>query len=200
MISFLRGRLAALSPTEAVIDVQGVGYRVNIPLSTFGQLERSGHEVTVLTHMHVREDALQLFGFASEAEREMFRLLISVSGIGPRMAQGILSGLSTAELKNALLQGSIPVLTSISGVGRKTAERLVVELRDKVGKLEPVPQGAAGGGKEMKVRAEATIALMSLGYSRPSAERAIDTVMRSGADAELPVEDLIKQALHHASR
>ena len=136
MIAYLQGTIVQKNPTDLVIDVNGVGYAVNIPLSTFEKLEHSTGTVKIFTYLHVREDIMQLYGFATEAEREIFRLLISVSGIGPKMAQGILSGLSINEFKQAILDGNIPALTSISGVGKKTAERLVIELRDKLGKTD----------------------------------------------------------------
>ena len=200
MISHLEGKLIHKSPTELVIDVGGVGYLVSIPLSTYERIEDRNGTVRVLTYMHVREDTMQLFGFASEAERSMFRMLLSVSGIGPKMAQGILSGLSTDEIKTAITGGDLTTLTSISGVGRKTAERLIVELRDKVAKteaLEPIP---ASTGQQLKARAEAVSALMSLGHSRASAESAIRAVLKEESDKEISIEELIKRALRHASK
>src|ERR1041385_679476 len=166
MISYLQGTVVQKNPTELVIDVNGVGYAVSIPLSTFEKLEHSNGQIKILTYMHVREDIMQLYGFATETEREIFRLLISISGIGPRMAQGILSGLSTSELKLAILDGNVAILTSISGVGKKTAERLIIELRDKLGKTETQELSSVPTSKLLKTRAEAVIALMSLGYSR----------------------------------
>ena len=150
--------------------------------------------------MHVREDIMQLYGFATETEREIFRLLISISGIGPRMAQGILSGLSTSELKLAILDGNVAILTSISGVGKKTAERLIIELRDKLGKAETQEPSAIPTSKLLKTRAEAVIALMSLGYSRLDAERALRTVGGEMEGKEISVEELIKGALRNASK
>ncbi|MBI3365163.1 MAG: Holliday junction branch migration protein RuvA [Ignavibacteriae bacterium] len=118
MISHLRGKIVHRSPTEIVVDVNGVGYRVNVSITTSEKLHESDSAITILTHLHVREDLMQLYGFATEAERDLFRLLISVSGIGPKMAQGILSGMSPAELREAIVSGNILVLTSISGVGK----------------------------------------------------------------------------------
>ncbi len=199
MISILSGTLAHKSPTELVIDVNGVGYAVHIPLSTFERLEHASGAVKLFTYMHVREDAIQLYGFATEVEREFFRLLISVNGIGPKMAQGVLSGLSTDELREAILRGNVTLLTSVPGVGRKTAERIVIELRDKLGKEEPASEEIPSTTKQMKVRAEAAVALMSLGYSRQAAEKALLQVLRENAGKELSTEELIRLALRRAN-
>lgn len=198
MISYLRGRLVQKNPTEIVIDVNGVGYAVSIPLSTYTKLREATADVTVLTYLHVREDTQQLYGFATEGEREFFKLLISISGIGPKMAQGILSGLGIEELRTSILQGDTAKLTSISGVGRKTAERLIIELRDKVSKAES--PAALPTAPQMKVRAEATIALMSLGYTRQNAEKALSAVFSDSTSQSLSLEELIRAALQHASR
>jgi Holliday junction DNA helicase RuvA len=200
MISHLRGTIVRKEPTELVLDVNGVGYHVIIPLSTYEQLGNSDGVVTILTHMHVREDLMQLYGFATEAERELFRLLISVSGIGPRMAQGILSGLSPADLKNAIGGNNLAALTSISGVGTKTAERIVLELRHKLGKIEASEPALSATSAQLKIRSEALVALMSLGYLRSNAEKALRTVLNESSGNELSVEEMIKRALRHASK
>src|ERR1041385_8476846 len=195
MIAQLTGRLVRKSPTELVIDVNGVGYLLNVSLSTFESVAQSEGSVTILTHLHVREDALQLYGFATQAERELFRLLISVSGIGPRMAQGILSGLSPADLKNAIGGNNLAALTSISGVGTKTAERIVLELRHKLGKIEASEPALSATSAQLKIRSEALVALMSLGYLRSNAEKALRTVLNESSGNELSVEEMIKRAL-----
>ena len=200
MIAYLQGTIVKKKPTDLVIDVNGVGYAVSIPLSTFEKLENSTGTVKIFTYLHVREDIMQLYGFATEAEREIFRMLISVSGIGPKMAQGILSGLSINEFKQAILGGNIPALTSISGVGKKTAERLVIELRDKLGKTELHEIPNIPTSKLLKSRAEAVVALLALGYSRPDAERAVRAVANETDGKELSIEELIKQALRHTSK
>jgi len=200
MISYLYGTIVQKSPTELVIDVNGVGYLVNIPLSTFERLDHVDGQVKILTYMHVREDIMQLYGFSTEAEREMFRLLLSVSGIGPKMAQGILSGLNTDELKTAIVDGNLSALTSITGVGRKTAERLVVELRDKLARTEFTGTTVTQSSMQLRVRSEAVVALMSLGHSRQSAEKAVIAVMKEAAEKEISVEELIKQALRRTSQ
>jgi len=197
MISYLHGRLAEKSPTEVTVDVNGVAYAVHIPLSTFEAIGEVGSEVKILTYLHFREDAMQLYGFATSAERDLFKLLISISGIGPKMAQGILSGVSVSELKNFILYGDFNALMSIPGVGKKTAERLVVELRDKVGKVGyevPVKEDKAAA-----MRSEALLALTSLGYPRATAEKAIRAVLHESDGSGLSVEELIKRALRHTS-
>ena len=200
MISRLKGKVLQKSPTELVVDVGGIGYSVHISLSTFAALEHVEGDATILTHLHVREDALQLYGFATQAERDLFRLLISVSGIGPRMAQGILSGLNPAELKSAIASGNIAALTSVSGVGTKTAERIILELRDKVARAEAAGTGGAPSSAELKARSEAIVALMSLGFTRPNAEKALQAVLREADHQQLSVEEMIRRALHHAAR
>jgi Holliday junction DNA helicase RuvA len=200
MISYLRGRLTEKSPTEITVDVNGVAYAVHVPLSTYEALAEIGSEVKILTYLHFREDAMQLFGFATSAERDLFKLLISISGIGPRMAQGILSGVSVNELKNFILHGNFAGLMSISGVGKKIAERLVIELRDKVGKLPSVSgEVPVKQDKAAILRSEALLALTSLGYARATAEKAIRTVLQETDGSGMTVEELIKQALRHTS-
>lgn len=140
MIATLTGILRSKSPTEIILDVNGVGYSVSIPLSTFEKLTETGSTVTLLTHLQVREDALQLYGFATEKELILFKMLISVSGIGPRIAQGVLSGISASDLREYIIKGNVGALTTIPGVGKKTAERMVVELRDKMSKDEPTAE------------------------------------------------------------
>ncbi len=199
MISHLKGTLTSKSPTEIVVDVNGVGYTVSITVSTFEKLPVTGKEIVVLTHFHVREDAQQLFGFLTEAEREMFRLLISVSGIGPKIAQAILSGATAEALRDMIALGNINSLTSLPGVGRKTAERLVVELRDKVMKLEPETT-TAGAPAATGIRTEVLLALTSLGYNRAIAEKAIRTALQEFNGKEPTLEELLKQAIKTAGR
>jgi Holliday junction DNA helicase RuvA len=180
------------------VDVGGVGYQVSIPLSTFTHFEHSSGEITILTHLHIREDAMQLYGFATESERDLFRLLISVSGIGPRMAQGILSGMGSADLREAILSGNLGALTAIQGVGKKTAERLIMELKEKVGKGMPEEVAPATGSKDLRSRAEAVVALMSLGFTRQGAERTLQEILSKSPTKDLSLEDLIKQALRRS--
>jgi len=200
VIARLSGTLAGKSPTEILVEVGGVSFAVHIPLSTFERLGEVGGTVAVFTHLHVREDALQLYGFATEGERELFRMLIGVSGIGPKMAQGILSGIAAAELKNHILTGNAGALTAVPGVGRKTAERLVVELRDRIARTDGGAVTAAFAGEGAGVRNEALLALTSLGYNRAAAEKAIRGAIQETPDAGSSVEALIKAALRHAAR
>jgi Holliday junction DNA helicase RuvA len=197
MIASLTGILKIKSPTEILLDVNGVGYAITIPLSTYEKLGDAGSEVTIQTHLHVREDALQLFGFATAEERFFFKLLIAVNGIGPKIAQGILSGITVSDLQQHIAQENLAALTAIPGVGRKTAERLIIELRDKIGKREAMTAGSATApGAEGDFRQEALLALTSLGYNRPVAERALRQVLAETKGEHLSLQDLIKRALH----
>ncbi len=200
MITRLRGELIAKSPTEVVVDVNGVGYGVHIPVSTFEKIGDLHSTVQLFTHLHVREDLLQLYGFATDEERAVFRLLISVTGIGPKMAQGILSGISVPDLKTYLASGNAAALISIPGVGRKLADRLVVELKDKMGRLDSGGPGAAfPADAQGSMRSEALLALTSLGYNRAVAERALRAALEELSDNSPTVEGLIKTALRHAA-
>ena len=200
MIASLTGTLRTKSPTEVLVDVQGVGFAVLITLPTYETLGEPGSSVHLLTHLHVREDALLLYGFATDAEREMFRLLTTISGIGPKIAQGILSGVPVNELREHIVAGNVQALVGIPNVGKKTAERLVVELRDRLTRESPatVP-GAPSGGTPPELRAEALLALTSLGFTRASAEKALRQVLQNARGEQLSVEELIKRALRHAT-
>lgn len=197
MISRLKGTIISITPTEIVLDVGGVGYQISVPLSTSEAFASPRGEVTILTHLHVREDALLLYGFATEGEREMFRMLISVSGIGPKLAQGILSGIRVDELRDAIATGNFSLLGSVSGVGKKTAERLVMELRGRVSDSLPSSQPGPATSRQLKIRSEAVIAMMSLGHTRNAAEKAVQAAMSESRGTELSLEDLLKKALTH---
>ena len=196
MITFLEGVLVEREPTRVVLNVGGVGYEVFIPLSSFDRLPATGAACRVLTYDHVREDAHQLYGFVSADERTMFLRLMDVSGIGPRLAITALSGLSVRELTACIARGDVKRLSSISGIGRKTAERMVVELRDRLGAgeaLEAVAGGESASAETALVR-DATLALISLGYKQAEAQKlARDAVRAAGPDAT--VEDLVRRAL-----
>ena len=192
MIAQICGRLAHKSPEEIIIDCNGVGYGVRVPLSTFYELPDIGAEVVLRIHTHVREDALHLYGFATSKEKELFGLLIGVSGVGPRLAINVLSGIATHDLERALQEGDLLSLTRIPGVGRKTAERMVVELKDKV--------SATGAGvttgiamRDGKVK-DALSALVNLGYQKGIAEEAVRNCVRQHGE-ELPLEELLKESL-----
>ena len=200
MIASLTGILKYKSPTEILVDVNGVGYTVSIPLSTYEKLGDVGSYVSLLTHFHVREDAMQLFGFFSDEERRLFKLLISVSGIGPKIGQSILSGMNVEELRSHLLGGNAVALTAIPGVGKKTAERLILELRDKVGKaISEIESISALGMESASMRAEALQALTSLGYNLPVAEKAIRLVLKESEGSVISLEELVKRALRHTN-
>jgi len=192
VIAHLRGRLLRKEPGEVVIDVGGVGYRVAIPVSTFYRLGEAGSEASLLTHTHVREDALALYGFLSAEEQSLFELLIAISGVGPKLAIGILSGIETPDLVLALRTSDIARLTRIPGVGKKTAERLVVELKEKAAKLS-VGDAAPTSPPESSTQEDLTSALVHLGYSRPEAEKAVERALRDGGERKF--EELLRHAL-----
>ena len=197
MIAQLTGRIAHKEPQEAVIDVGGVGYRVTIPLSTFYRLGTDGDTITLRVHTHLREDTIALFGFATAGEHDLFEKLITVANVGPKLAVNILSGIETDELVQALRGSDLARLTRIPGVGRKTAERLVLELKDKMPKAgaAPAPGAPADGGAE---REDVLSALVHLGYSRAEAERAVERATREGGSHRF--EDLLRQVLRSLSR
>jgi len=197
MYEFLYGIIDHKEPTRAVLDVNNVGYALKISLSTYRALPAAGEKCRLRTYLHVREDVLDLYGFADETEREVFIHLISISGIGPRLAQTILSGLTPDELVRAIRQNDEQTLNSISGVGKKTAQRLIVELQSKFEKWTDLSAEASVQGSVAPVLSsmerEALMALMSLGYKKPIAERALLTVQKN--KKFVIVEDLLKAAL-----
>lgn len=196
MIAQLRGRLLRKEPQEAVIDVGGVGYRVTIPLSTFYRIGEPGAEVTLLTHTHVREDALALFGFLTPVEQALFERLIAVSGVGPKLAVSVLSGIEAEELVAALRSSDLARLTRIPGVGKKTAERLVVELKDK---MQDLPSAEAAAPAVPRAATDDLVsALVHLGYSQPEAERGVERALREHGEGRF--EDLLRFALRALSR
>lgn len=190
MIGYLTGKIISKKPTQIILDVNGVGYLVHISISTFEKLG-DAESVSLYTYLAVREDALDLYGFFTQSEKEMFELLISVSGIGPKLAQGILSGIQINELNEALKTGNIARLVAIPGIGRKTAERLLVELRDKVESLAISMD--AKSSVSFSVRSDAIAALTNLGYNRTNAERVVKNIIDKTPDAT--IEELIKDAL-----
>jgi Holliday junction DNA helicase RuvA len=194
VIAQLSGRLLRKSPQAVVIDVGGVGYRAAIPVSTFYRLGEEGSAVSLRIHTHVREDTLALFGFASAAEHDLFERLIDVAGVGPRLAVNILSGIEADHLVEALRSSDVARLVRIPGVGRKTAERLVVELKDKMPKtVEPgAPATPSGTPKE-----DLLSALANLGYSRGEAERGVERALRDDGTGRF--EDLLRRALQAVS-
>ena len=203
MIAQLSGKLISKQPNSIIVDVGGVGYEVTIPLSTFYVLGDPGSDLSLKIHTHVREDALQLFGFKTVREKELFQKLVSVSGIGPKLAIGMLS-MSVSELVPAITNNDLARLTMIPGVGRKTAERVVIELRDKVASLSRVEHDEAPAiareyaPGEMDVRDDTVSALIQLGYAKPVAERAVLASLQE--EGERSIEAVLKRALKRLSR
>lgn len=197
MITFLRGILVESLPTQAIVEVHGVGYEVLIPLSSYDKLPSPGKEVKLLTHLLVREDAHVLYGFMTVAERELFRLLIdTVSGIGPKTALNVLSGMSVAAFRGAVANGDVKALAQISGVGRKTAERIVVELRDKIGAAGAWEASSEARGlspADQRVN-DAVLALMALGFKQVEAHEAVRAAQAVLGDSAT-VEDLVRACL-----
>jgi len=196
VIARLEGVLAEKSPEVVALDVHGVGYEVRVPLSTFFELPDEGKTVRLHIHTHVREDALQLYGFGTETERVLFRLLIATSGVGPKLALAILSGLPAGKLVASLRAGDLAALTGIPGVGKKTAERLVIDLREKALGLEVEARPERASAPDAAAAAES--ALTNLGYPRPQAERAVRRALELVPEGA-GLETLIKEALRAAS-
>ena len=197
MIAFLTGKLLEKHANTAIVDVGGVGYEVSIPLSTFYELGEVGSDVALRIYTHVREDAIQLFGFKTTRERDLYLRLVSVQGIGPKLGITILSGMSSDEIILAIRTDGLAKLTAIPGIGRKTAERLVIELRDKIGEL-------SGGGTTSEPSKESGLpldsvfedslsALLNLGYQRPAAEKAVKQAAAEGT--EMSVQKLLRRSL-----
>jgi Holliday junction DNA helicase RuvA len=197
MITFLQGKLIETLPTQVVVSVNGVGYEALIPLSSYDKLPQPGQEVKLLTHLVVREDSHTLYGFMTSAEREMFRLLINtVSGIGPKIALNILSGINVSAFRGAVANGDVKSLSQISGVGRKTAERIVVELKDKIGPAgawEATSAQRALSPEDQKIN-DAVLALIALGFKQLDAH---DTVRKAQAalGPQASIEDLVRASL-----
>ena len=196
MITFLEGRLTNALPTQATVDVSGVGYEVFIPLSSYDKLPTVGQPVRILTHFHVREDAHVLYGFMTAAERDLFRLLVNnVSGIGPKLALAVLSGMSVTNFKAAVVNSDVAALSKISGLGKKTAERIVLELKDKVGVTAAWEAASATHAPtpEQERTNEAVLALIALGYKQVEAHRVVRDLQEKERDKS--AEELVKLAL-----
>ena len=195
MIAFLRGRVLDKQPNRIIVDVSGVGYDVQVPLSTFYEVGEEGADVTLRVYTHVREDALQLYGFLTDLERQVFERLIGISGIGPKLAIAVLSGLDSREVVLAIQRADVARLTGIPGIGKKTAERIVLELKDRLSNLAaPVAAGTATGATGTdRLREDLLSALQNLGYHRPQAEKAIDAALK--ADAQATFEQALRGAL-----
>ncbi len=197
MIAHLRGRILDKQPNRIVLDVQGIGYDVSVPLSTYYGLGDAGSEIALHIHTHVREDALALYGFFTRLEQDLFERLIGISGIGPKLALAVLSGIEPTELIRAIEQTDVARLTSIPGVGKKTSERIVLELKDR---LPKTPSAAAAGTAvaPSALRDDVLSALINLGYHRPLVEKALDSVVRASPTGDF--ERTLKQALRELAR
>jgi len=198
VIAHLRGRILEKQPNRLVVDVGGVGYDVAVPLSTFYGLGDAGSDVSLRVHTHVREDAISLFGFATALELVLFERLIGISGIGPKVGLAVLSGIEPADLIGAIERGDLARLTAIPGVGKKTSERIVLELKDRLPKAHAAA-AAAGGGDAPVLRDDLLSALMNLGYHRPLAEKAVDAALNS-VGREAGFERTLKQALRELAK
>src|SRR6267378_1438565 len=197
MITFLDGRLVSALPTQAIVDVGGVGYEVFIPLSSYDKLPAVGQPIRILTHLAVREDAHVLYGFMSAAERDLFRLLVNhVSGIGPKLALAVLSGMSINNFKSAVVNADIASLSKISGLGKKTAERIVLELKDKLGVVAAWEAASAlhSPTAEQSQANEAVLALIALGYKQVDAHKTVRDLQEREPGTK-SAEDLVKNAL-----
>jgi Holliday junction DNA helicase RuvA len=194
MIAHLRGRLLEKQPNRVVVDVNGVGYDVHVPLSTFYEMAEPGSDISLRIHTHVREDALNLYGFATRLELQIFERLIGVSGIGPKLALAVLSGIEPNELVSAIRTANVARLTGIPGIGKKTAERIGLELKDKMSSFLPADTAVVAPMDDAEaLRTDLLSALMNLGYHRPLAERAVSAAMKKAGGASF--EASLKLAL-----
>ena len=191
MIGYLTGKIISKKPTQIMLDVNGVGYIVNISVNTFEKLPEKDAAVSLFTYLSVKEDSMDLYGFSSLPEKEIFQLLISVSGVGPKLGQSILSGIQIDDLYDAIQSGNIQRMIAIPGVGRKTAERLILELRDKLEKVEI--SGGSIPDSSMKIKNDAVTALVNLGYNQKTAEKAIRKILDE--NKSVSIEDLVKESL-----
>jgi Holliday junction DNA helicase RuvA len=196
MIGYLKGQLLLKKPNLVLVDVHGVGYEVQIPLTSFYELPAEGNDVALKIHTHVREDQISLFGFHSQREKDLFLKLISISGIGPKLGISILSGAKVEELAQAIAEGNLARLTAIPGVGRKTAERVVLELKSQVTPFlfPEQAQAVREAGKPDGLQEDVLSALVNLGYPRAAADKAFSMVIRSG-ECERTFEDLLRHTL-----
>ncbi|MGE3959816.1 MAG: Holliday junction branch migration protein RuvA [Vicinamibacterales bacterium] len=197
MIAHLRGRIFDKQPNRLIVDVNGVGYDVAVPLSTFYGLGEPGAEIALRIHTHVREDALLLYGFATRLEQELFERLISVSGIGPKVALAVLSGIEPNDLVKAIQRGDLARLTAIPGVGKKTSERLVLELKDRLPLAAHTEAPGGGSVEPTDLKDDVLSALVNLGYHRPLAEKAVDAAIKAKAG---DFEQTLRQALRELAR
>lgn len=197
MISYLKGKLAFKDPTHLIIDVNGIGYQVNISLNTFSEI-KDKEEVFIHTYLHVKEDSHTLFGFISDAEKKMFLSLLSISGVGPNTALMMQSSLSASEIKQAIVSEDVKTIQSVKGVGLKTAQRIILELKDKIKKEGLYQEGEKNGASGYNtIKNEALSALMTLGINKSAAEKSIDSILKNSGNT-ITLEELIKLSLKNA--
>jgi Holliday junction DNA helicase RuvA len=197
VIAYLRGRILEKQPNRIVVDVSGVGYDVSVPLSTFYGLGDAGADITLRIHTHVRQEALLLYGFATELEQQLFERLISISGIGPKVALAVLSGIEPPELLRAIERSDLARLSAIPGIGKKTSERIVLELKDRLPRVPVTPASASVPGAP-PLRDDVLSALINLGYHRPLAEKAVELAVK--ATPEGGFERTLRQALRELAK
>ena len=198
MIALLKGSLLEKNPSRLIVDVGGVGYDVQVPLSTFYVVGEPGADVTLRVHTHVREDVIALYGFATTLEQDLFERLIAISGIGPKLALAVLSGIEPAELITAIRRQDVARLTAIPGIGKKTAERIGLEMKDRLPALQTAGQEPAKVKPEEQLRDDLRSALMNLGYQRPLAEKAIDKTLEHTTD--VPFDQALRDVLRALMR
>jgi Holliday junction DNA helicase RuvA len=196
MIGYLTGKIIQKKPTQVIIDVNGVGYIVNISLNTFEKITEIGKNTSLHTFLSVKEDSLTLYGFYSIAEKELFEILISVNGVGPKLAQTVLSGISVEEFKDAVANGNISRLVAVPGVGKKTAERMIIDLRDKLEKVSD--SDSSINPKVFSLKDDAVAALVGLGYNSKTAEKVIREILEK--DSSISLESLIKSSLQSLNK
>jgi holliday junction DNA helicase RuvA len=199
MIALLRGRLLEKHPNRLIVDVHGVGYDVQVPVSTFYEAGDANQDVTLRIHTHVREDQIALFGFATSLEHQLFERLIAVNGIGPRLALSVLSGIDPPDFVRAVETGDIARLTRIPGVGRKTAERMTLELRDRLPSVDAPPPSEASAGADA-LRDDVVSALVNLGYQPTHVNKAVQAALAGAGDSNAAFEDLLRSALRQLAR
>ncbi len=192
MISYIRGKLIDKNPAFLIVESNGIGYKILITLSSFNTLGNIGEDICILTYLHHREDSVRLFGFVAEEEREIFKMILSVSGIGPKIAQSMLSGIPFEEFKHAVYNNDIKTLTSAPGIGKKTAERLVLELKGKISRILS-EKGGTEAAASIPANRDAVLALISLGFNEAKANREVQKIYEKNPSAS--VEQIIRKAL-----
>lgn len=196
MIGYITGKIISKKPTQSLIDVNGLGYLVNTSINTFDKICDVGEQISLYTFLSVKEDSLTLYGFYTISEKELFEILISINGVGPKLAQGILSGISSAEFKDAISNSNVSRLVAIPGVGKKTAERMLIELRDKIDKVSE--SDSKLNSESFTVKDDAVAALIGLGYNQKTADKIIRSLLEE--NPTLTIEDLIKESLKNLNK